>query len=165
MAVDGSNTIRIASKVASVTVDTQAAAYSSGDQIGADLLELTNVALEQDGLAVLESLTVVDKAKQKSALELLFFSSKPTGVANNAVADISDAEMASKFLGAVSIASGDWKDLNANSYASLRNIGLILKSSSATTGRRSVYVLVVAAGTPTYTSTSDLIINAGVTRC
>lgn len=137
-------------KIVQVTLTTDTSAYASGDQI--DVEKAMDGACNAGSPAILRSLTVIDKAKQKSDLDILFFDADPTNaVADQAAADISDAEMADKAIGVVSIAAANYKDLNASSIATV-SPGLMVSGT--------VYALVVCRGTPTYTGTSDLVLKA-----
>ena len=147
------------------TVVTAAAAFHDNDQVGV-AVEITGIGKQ----AFLKSITVLDKAKQGSEMDLLFFSEAPTNaVLSNAAADISDSEMASKFLGVVKVGNAavgyvDPFDVMAvSSIYSNSSLNLLLKPSLE--GSDSVWVLAVSRGTPTYSSTSDLVITLGLEKC
>lgn len=144
----------------SATVTTDTNVYASGDQLGT-LITLTDALAGTNG-GRLASLSIVDKAKQKSGLTVLFFRALPTvASSNNAALDISDAEISSKFLGQVPIVAGDYVDLANSSVATYKTsaIDLVLESSNGT-----LYAIVLSQGTPTYTSATDLILNLGIVR-
>lgn len=143
---------------ATPTVDTSI--YASGDHLGS-LMTLSAVVDNSTEVACLDSLTIIDKSKQKSALDVLFFSESPTiASSDNAALDITDAEMASKFLGVVSVAAADYKDLSASSVASIRDLRLYLKPSNSLLPT-TLYALMRSAGTPTYAGTTDLVLKFG----
>ena len=75
---------------------------------------------------------------------------------DNAVLDISDAEMSAKCLGTVTFAAADYKTLNLNTVASLTAQNLMIESTGA-----SIYAIILSGGTPTYTSTTDLTLKFG----
>lgn len=131
------------------TLDTNA--FASGDQIST--IQTIDGPSEGYGAgACLEKIVIVDKAKQSSALKLVFFDALPTVASSeNAAADVSDAQMAAKCIGAVSIAAGDYVALNANSVATV-NPAMAVRPSA---GTNKLYVLIVSAGSPTY-GASDL---------
>lgn len=140
------------------TVDTNI--YASGDQIGV-ANELPNMcdSSGSDTLTI-QDVIVLDKAKQKAAFDILFFNDSPTlASADNAALSITDAEMAAKFIGRVSVAAADYKDTASNSDMTRTNIGLLVKGAGA--GRRSLWCVLQSQGTPTYTSASDLVIRIG----
>jgi hypothetical protein len=149
-------------RIVEVTPTVQAALYADGDQLGG-VQELSSAVRDpENGMhgGVLHSISIVDKASQASALEILFFDESPTLTSSeNAALDISDAEMADKCLGSVAIAAADYVALNANSVATVNDLGLILKGANGST---SIYAAIRCGGTPTYTSTSDLVIRYGI---
>jgi hypothetical protein len=132
------------------TVDTSA--YGSGDHVG-DLQTLSGVNADGGQACFLRTLVVVDKAKQKAALSVLFFDESQTiASSDNGALDITDAEMVDKCIGYVAVAAADYKDLNANSVATVKDVGLMLKPKKD--GK--LYAIVLSGGTPTYGSASDL---------
>lgn len=137
-------------KIVEVTLTTDTSAYAPGDQIGVEK-ELTGACNAGDP-ATLKSVTVIDKAKQKSDLDILIFDADPTNaVADNAAADISDAEMVDKAIGIVSIVAANYKDLANSSIASVLS-GMMVKPDT------NLYALVICRGTPTYIGPSDLVL-------
>ena len=135
------------------TVDTSI--YASGDQIGTLFTITGALKLFQSGL--LESVTVVDKSKQKSAINIILFNqSTAVASADNAALDITDALMATNSLGYVPVAAADYKDLNANSIATVRGLNLSVSSTGD-----NLYGIILSGGTPTYTSASELVITFG----
>ena len=143
----------------SATPTITAGAYSADDALGDEMV--LDVGIADDGKTdafVIQSISVLDKAKQSIAFDLLFFSESVTPAADNAAADFTDADLASYFLGHVSVASGDYAALNDNSVATVRNVGLQLKQESGG-GDAKIYCYAVTRGAPTYASTSDLVIN------
>lgn len=133
------------------------AIYASGDQIGI-LKILAKAAFSSTAIVLLKSLVLLDKSKQKSALDILFFSGNITNaVLDNATADLADADLVTYYQGKVSVAAADYVDLNASSLVAKPLLDLMMKSET-TDG--DLYALVVSRGTPTYTSVDDLVIRA-----
>lgn len=134
-------------------------AYADLDQIG-PAIELP-LAMDSHGdHGVLESVTVVDKSKQKSGLYLHFFDSEPTiASTDNAALNIADAEVAGKYLGMVVVAAGDYAELSASAVASIKNVQLFLKAVSTS---NSLWLVVESHGAPTYTGAVDLMIRVGI---
>lgn len=129
------------------------AAYTSGDVLGG-LQTLSNAARISGGSGIIQSITVLDKTQaQRAAIDLLFFDRSVTVAADNAAVAMSDADMAF-CLGIVSIGpyNAAWPGTPLNSEATLLNVGLpfVLNGTD-------LFVVAVVRGTPTYTSTSDLI--------
>lgn len=154
------------SKIVEVTPTISTSAYTAADQIGG-IQTLSNAVLSDPEArgGVLQTIVIVDKAKQKSAIDIFFFKELPTvASSDNAAADITDAEMASKCIGVISVVAGDYADLANNSTASVENVGLVLRSTpnADLATANSVYAVAVSRGTPTYGSTSDLVFKYGL---
>lgn len=131
------------------------AIYASGDQIGG-LMTLSNAARKLGGSGKIVSVTILDKTQaQRAAIDLLFFDRSVTVAGDNAVATFSDADMIN-CLGVISVATGDyntaWAGTPANSIATKKDINLpyVLNGTD-------LFCVAVVRGTPTYTSTSDLV--------
>ena len=139
-------------------VTSNGAIYASGDQIGS-VMRITNAVQDSRGSSLIKSVVVIDKAKQKAALDILFFDDEPANsVADNAAADIADSEMADKCLGFISIAVADYADMSASSVAT-KTCEHLLKSAKERS--KDLWCLIVSRGTPTYGSTSDLVVKLG----
>jgi hypothetical protein len=134
-------------------------AYTAADQLGGlqTLSDAARYSGDRKGSLLLD-IIIVDKDKQNSAMDILFFSDSPTvASSDNAAADVSFAEMSSKFIGRVSIESTDWKSIANCSEATARNVGLHLRPGTVNDPATKLYALAVARGTPTYTSTTSLV--------
>lgn len=141
-----------------VTPTISTSAYASGDQLGG-LQTLTGALRVSGGTGVLENITVLDKDKEASAMTIFFFDDSPTvASSDNAALSISDAEMADKCIGHVSLAAIDYKSISGSSIATVRNVGLALKAASGT----SLYAIAMIEGTPTYGGTADLVFRYGI---
>lgn len=153
--VDGKATLVTLTPVISTSI------YASGDQLGG--INTMTAAMDMDkDTGNIMSITVIDKAKQNAAFDLLFFSELPVVASvDNAALDISDDEMTAKCLGIVRILATDYVDLAASSVNSKYVVGLFLRSGQ---GANNLYCVCRAAGTPTYTSTSDLVIKIGIVQ-
>jgi hypothetical protein len=116
-----------------------------------------NGARVAGGRAYLQSLVAVDADDQGQAMEFYFFSEAVTLGTINSAPSISDAD-ASKFLGMVSVSTGDWIDLGGVRVATLRGIGLMMVPKSDSTN---LYVAGITRGTPTHTA-SGLQLSAGM---
>lgn len=133
--------------------------YSSGDVLGA-ILTVSAVVQDPKGVATLSTVVVLDQTNQKSALDLVFFDDLPASSigADNAAYGLADADLA-KCLGRVSVVTGDYASSgSANAEATLRNLGLMMQAKA---GKKDIYVAIIARGTPTYGSASDLSIKLG----
>ncbi len=148
-------------KVIEVTpVMATAGAYADGDQIGLGNT-ISNAAFDTGGTVELESVTLIDKAKQNAALDLFFFDETPTLVnADNGAFDMTDANMADQCIGTLKIAATDYCDAANSSVATVKNAGLFLKAAPAT---KNLFMVVVSNGTPTYANGS-LVFKLGIVK-
>lgn len=137
-----------------------AVAYDAADQIGTTLY-IPKVMLDSKACALLKSITIIDKSKQKASIDILFFDDEPTNaVADNSAADISDAEMIDKCLGYVNVPAASYVDLSASSIATVKAVDFVLKTNADSS--KGIWLVLVTRGTPTYTSTSDLMLKLGI---
>lgn len=147
-------------RLVTVTPTISTSAYADGDQLGG-VLTLTNAMDDIRDTGAVLSVTVIDKAKQNDPLDILIFDQSPTvASSDNAILDITDAEMADKFLGRIQVTADDYSELSACSVASVNGIGLFIASR----GSKNLYAILQSRGTPTYTSTSDLIVKIGIVQ-
>lgn len=157
-------TIEGKAKIVTVTPTVDTNIYASGDHLGT-LVELANALDDASGTGLIVSVVINDKASQNSVLNLLLFKDKPTvASADNAALNITDAEMAAKCIGHIPVAAADYVALSASSVAAVRNVNLMvqgLKSSDNPNGK-SLWAILRSGGTPTYTSTTDLVISFGI---
>src|SRR5688500_7837809 len=110
---------------AEVTPTINTAAYTAADQVGG----IQTIDFGQP-VSRLKTVSIVDKAKQKAEMIILFFKELPTvASSNNAALDISDAEMAAKFIAKVTVAAADYTDISASS-AGTKECDLSLQSKS-----------------------------------
>ena len=125
-------------------------AYTAKDAVGG-LLTFANAARASGGAIFIESVAVEDKGQQMKDLVLVLFDRTITAPTDNAVFNPTDTELNYAKL-AVGIGAGFYVDFSTNSFAEVP------------VGRRMVlngtdlFGVLVAVGTPTYTSTSDLIV-------
>lgn len=154
-----------------VTPTITAGAYTSGDILGGQLTFANAVrAGALSGRIV--SVTVLDKTQaQRAPMDLVLFDRSVTVPADNAVATFSDADMAN-CLGVINFSAQAyntaWAGTPANSIATIPYSEL---TTSATVNSAAqlpfpivlnstdLYVAVVLRSSPTYTSTSDIVIS------
>jgi len=140
------------------TITHEAAAYADGDDLGA-VFEITNAVPHMGATAKITSLTLLDKAKQNSALALLLFDSLPVVASSeNAALNITDAIMSDQFIGVISIPSANYFSISASGIAVVDNIQKMVRAVAKAT---SIYGQLLCKGTPTYTSTTDLVLRLG----
>lgn len=139
------------------TLDTNA--YGSGDLLF-DSTEVANAVRVNGTCAVLQSVTIIDKADQGAAFTLLIADTNTDFGTLNSAPDADDTEAAT-VIGWVPVATSDYIDIGGAKLACVRNVGLTLKAGAATT---SLYVAGVnGTGTPTY-SDGDLVVKLGFLR-
>lgn len=148
----GGNTFSLA-----VTQTTNASAYEAGDAVGGKIT-ITNAMRISGGTGILQSIDLIDKANQKAAMELLIFNSDPTAATiTDDTAFVYSTDI-SKQIARIPIAASDYVTLNSIATVSLGGLSRIVKAS----GSANLFAALVTTGTPTYTSTSDIIITFGI---
>lgn len=155
--------LRRPSRVIVSNIANTTGAYATGQQVGAPV-ELKNAIEASGGTGTLLSVTVLDPVKSDQALDIYFFSAKPTAAADKAAAAFSAADLLN-CLGTVTMPTTAYKDLNVNSVATLANIKLklqALKTGISNSAPTSVWAAVVARGTNTYTVAATLNIAFGI---
>ena len=148
--------------VLQVTPTINTTQYSVNDTIGG-LLTLPNAfrapAGTTGGSAVIQSISIMDKANQKAAIDFHFFSSSATIQANNNGFTWNTADFV-KWEGVVSFPAATYSTLDNRGVGSLFPVGLVIYGNST----QNLFVSAVSKGTPTYTSTTDLHFNFGLLR-
>lgn len=125
-------------------------AYASGDQIGG-LLTFSGFKFKT---ALIQEIKLIDIIKQNAAIDILFFNEIVTLAADNAAFVLSAGNM-KKVASKASFSS--YTDLGANgsiSFVQNLNIPISLQGSEL------FYGALISRGTPTYTSTTGLIVQA-----
>lgn len=148
----GGNTFSLA-----VTQTTNASAYEAGDAVGGKIT-ITNAMRVSGGTGILQSIDIIDKANQKAALEVLIFNADPSAATiTDDTAFVYSTDI-SKQIARISVAASDYVTINSIATVSLGGLGKIVKAN----GSANLYAAIVLVGTPTYTSTSDIIITFGI---
>lgn len=158
--VGGFSTVLVVTPTVSV-----APAYTAQDQVGGiqtlavlDTLSKVRDAACQDenSISYLASIVVHDKNSQNADLVIFFFNALPTVASvDNGAITISDAEMATKCIGAVSVPASSYHTVASSSIATVLAPSCLLAVKS-TVDDGPIYAVVKTLSTPTYTSTSDL---------
>lgn len=145
-------------KLVSETPTITAGAYSSLDAVGGKL-EFENVCTPYSNSASIVRATVLDKGKQSALLYLVLFDRDFTETADNTAFTVTDADLAN-VLGVLEIGTADYIDLHDNSVGQLGfdNLCCCIPFELVEGGTSLFGQLMVKTSTPTYTSTSDLII-------
>lgn len=127
-------------------------AYSAKDAVGSNMT-FAGVARANNGSGRIVKVVITDKGQQFAALDLVIFNTAPAAATDNAAFDPTDAELASDLCeGVIPISAGAWSDFFDNAIATVP-CNLPFRCAAAST---SLFGVLVARGTPTYTSTSDL---------
>lgn len=157
--------VKGASIVLKVTPTVQAAAYSSGNAIGT-VQDLPNAVLDSSGGAILESLTLVSDGGAVDMKVLIFDDTISTTITDKASPNISLADL-KKCLGIISIASADFTTAGGTAAVATKlGIGLNLQPAKAAvpnnTSRRNLKMVILAAGSVTFGTTSGVQVSLGV---
>lgn len=143
-------------KISNTIVTTNGSAYTAEDNIGG-INTITNALRTSGGTEVLIDVLIWDKDDQKAALQIDYWDASPSGTYTNDAGQVIAGDSA-KWLGTVEIAAGDYKTTGAVAKASIKNIGLVLKGDAS----RDIFFTIKTTETPTYTSTSGLIVSHGL---
>ena len=135
-------------KITGAELGATATTYADGDVIGNKIF-IENIMLLFPGEATLMSITAQDLDAQDSALEVIIWSSDPTGTTftDDAALDIADADLP-KHCGSANVAATDYKSYTDNSVGTVRNIGLPIGTDT----QNDLWMTLVSRGTPTYTA-------------
>jgi hypothetical protein len=126
-------------------------AYSLKDAVGG-LMTFTNAVRASGGSGTLQAVQIEDKAQQLAALDLVLFDRSITAPTDNAVFAPSDTEL-SQCVGHIPFLNADYADLSTNSVATRLGLGL-----SFVLNGTDLFGVLVARGTPTYASTTDIVV-------
>lgn len=129
-------------RVFELTLVTDTSAYANND-----VLAVPQAIDDAAFGGVLESVVLLDEADQGVAIDLVFFRADATLGTINAAVSISDAD-AANIIGVISIAASDYSDMINSQVATVRGLGLIMKTSTP------YIAAIVRSGTPTYAADS-----------
>lgn len=149
------------------TISSAATAYADGDMVG-DIQTLpcgqgadssfSAGSGRNQAPVLLQDVTIVEQSTQSATFDILFFDSEVTTSADNAAAEISDAQMASSCIGVVTVDT--WNTLASNAVGTKANAGLLLKPSTSGT----VWAVPVIRTASTFTVASGLVFKYGFSR-
>lgn len=133
-------------------------AYSAGDAVGGKLTFASATRISAYSGTVV-GVSVVDQNKQNALMDLILFNADPSGTTftDNSALDIADADM-TKIIARIPLV--DWCGFNDNSVCCANNLNIpfVLASGS------SIYGCLINRGTPTLSSTSDIIVNVTIVQ-
>jgi len=132
-------------------------AYTAGDAVGAKRT-LANAVRVSGGSGIIDSIVLLDRANQKSGMELLLFDADPTNatITDNAAFVYSTDDL--KVIARITINATDYVTLNSKAIACLRGLGIAFKTNATT----SLFAALVTTGTPTFAATTDVQLTVGI---
>jgi hypothetical protein len=133
-----------------VTLTVTAASYSAGNCVGG-LITIPNAVRIAGESGMLQSVTVNSKSNQTSQFDAVMFNSNPTTstITDKTNIAVSAADY-NKSFGAAHVT--DWTNLGTPSLGQAQNLAMPYVPPSGTT----IYAALVARGTPTFASTTDI---------
>lgn len=145
-------------------------AYTAGDCLGG-LQTISNAARFSGGGGVITSVTVLDKSpSQRAAFDIFLFNGSITATTDNAAFVPTDAD-AAKCVGVISILTTDY---NTAFVGAVNSVAFKPDTKTNTlpqamaipyycSGSTTLYAQLVTRGTPTYTSTTDIVVQLNCT--
>lgn len=127
--------------------------YAAKDAVGG-LLTFASINSSSGRAVRVKTVQIVDKGQQLAALDLVLFRATFTAPTDNAAFDPTDTELAD-YVGTVRVTVADYDDFTDNAVAHVELAG---NGMQVTPSGTALYGALVSRGTPTYTSTSDLIV-------
>lgn len=135
-------------------------AYTAGDCVGG-LMTLANAVRSGPLSGVIAFAEVMCKSAQTFAFDVILFGANPTGstLNDNAAIAVAAADF-DKIVGVIQITGTSpaaWVNVGTPSFAAVANAGIPIKLAATT-----LYAVLVARGTPTLGSTSDIKFALGI---
>lgn len=133
--------------------------YAAGDLIG-DVLEIDLAGFRDTPGLVLQSVLLVDEAGEEEDIDLVLFDSDPdaTTFTDNAALDLDPADLA-RIVGVVPLTA--YFAFDSNAIAQAANLALPIRLDWRDSGPASIFVALVARGTPGYGAATDLTLKLG----
>ncbi len=143
------NRAKVVSIAQTPTISTSPA-YTAKDAIGG-LLTFANAVRASGGTGKIAAVQIEDKGQQKADIDLVLFNATITAPTDNAIFNPSDAEVGT-CVGYIPIGGGMYSDFSTNSVANaIPGLEFVLAGTS-------LFGVLVARSTPTYTSTTDIVV-------
>lgn len=134
-------------------VITASSAYSTGNAIGG---MLTFSGIVTRGYSSIYSVTIIDKSGQNPQCDLLLFSQPFTATADKSAIAISAADSAN-CIANIKIVTGDWSSIGTPGVATKTQLFIAAVGDLD----NNIYGQLVSRGTPTFTTTSNIIVKMG----
>lgn len=161
------STVQKFSKVIIKSPLIQTGAYTAGQVVGG-LLELPQSVESYSGVTEIINIGVADAANQKSALSFYFFSSKPTGTYTDGAAwNPSQADL-NKIGALISVPTANYQSGSGQAFGDIGNVRKKVQATAATdqlspaSKSKSLWMVVVTTGTPTYGASGALQFSIGL---
>lgn len=140
---------------ATVTPDNDA--YTANDCVGGLItFNLANAGAAVNG-GVLTSLEIVDDDNEGAALNLYFFDSTPSTIADDAALALTAADL-KKITYYKAVTAGDYNTVNSLKFVYFSQIGTQVRCDTA--GK--LYLYIQCTGTPTYAANKTLYFRLGI---
>jgi hypothetical protein len=138
-------------------VTSAAAIYAAGDSVGGKIT-LTNAVRISGGTGILTSIDIIDKSAQNAPGNILIFDSDPTAATITDNAPFVFSTDIAKLIANIPVVVGDYSTFGTISTANIGGLARVVKAS----GSANLYACFVTSGTPTYATTSDILIGFGI---
>ena len=148
----GGNTVNISS----TPVVSASAAYTSGDNVGGK--PAIAAARLSGGSGSIRDLIVWDKDNQKAAFEILVFNATPPNGTYTDNAAMVAAGDHGEYIGKIIVGASDYITTGAVAIAQISNLDLPFVA----VGSANLYYAIKTTSTPTYTTTSGLVLKFGI---
>lgn len=139
-------------KVDATPTITASSAYTAGNALGG---KLTFTNLCDGGQSYLYMIRVIDLSNQKAATDVLLYDQSFTATTDKNAIAVSAAD-AANLIGFVSIAAGDWITIQTGRAVATKIIAYPMPLIAA--ADNTVYAQLVTRGTPTYGTTTDIVV-------
>ena len=140
---------------ATVTPDNDA--YTANDCVGGLItFNLANAGAAVAG-GILSTLQIVDDDNEGAALNLYFFDSQPSTIANDAALALTAADL-KKITYYKAIAAGDYTTVNSLKFVFKDQLAAQVRAD----GAGKIYMYVQCTGTPTYAANKTLYFRLGI---
>lgn len=139
--------------VATAAPTVSTSAYAPGDVIGVKMT-FASLARVAGGSGLVQMISIFCKSAQTFACDLILFHTDPSSstFTDNAALAVNAADF-DKVLGVISLVAGSWTNLGTPSFAQAIQLAMAYKLPGGVTD---MYGVLVARGTPTLVSTSDI---------
>lgn len=154
----GGNSLSLSVATPNLTISS---AYAAGQVLGGPIT-IANAVRKNGGTATVQCLDIKDKANQKTALDILFFSAALSGgtYTDKTTLVLSAADLAA-YLGKISVGVGDYSTIGTLALGHPIFQSPVLQAAGGST---TITAIAVSQGTPTWATTGDLSAVLGLLR-